>query len=185
MMGIFLTYIWEFFVKKIPSKFENYFTKSSILIVTLVIAFLILQTYVLFVDNKNEYPFEVDKVIFLSTKEYKYSEEEKLPLFGFPHSRNWREINSILIKENAKRGKEIKYLSNEDDGISKFYLDLKYGEGDEFYYIGIRNPQNFIKDIRPRQYKIIEKIIDENSPKVKVWIVTKKANEKNNSKNKK
>ncbi len=174
MMGIFLTEIWDLLLKKIPYITAFNLKKFRFLPVSLILFFLTYQTYILFVDNKNEYPFESDKILFLNTKEYDYSEEEKLPLFGFPHSRNWREINQFLTNENKKYGKELKYLSNEDDGISKFYLHHKYGEGDEFYYIGIKNPQNFIKDIRPRQYKIVQKILDEGSPKVKIWIVTKK-----------
>lgn len=184
MIGIFLTETWEFIVKKIPNKFKGISLKSFLVLKYLAIIFLVLQTYFLFVDSSEEYPFEQEKVLFFTTKEYIYSEEEKLPLFGFPHSRNWREVNQILLLENKKRGKELKYLSNEDDGISKFYLDLKYGEGDEFYYIGIKYPQNFIKDPRPRQYKIREKILDENSPRTKIWIVGKK-DEKPNSKDKK
>jgi len=190
MIGIFLIEIWDLIIKKIPQKFSYFFSRFKIVLNSIIILFLIIQTYTLFVDSSLEYPFEQDRVLFFKTKEYKYSEEEKLPLFGFPHSRNWREVNLMLIEENRKRGKELKYLSNEDDGISKFYLDLKYGEGDEFYYIGIKNPQNFIKDPRPRQYKIREKILDENSPRTKIWIVgkkevEKKENEKANTKNKK
>lgn len=185
MIGIFLTEIWDLLVKKIPQKFNILNFKFGNILNILIISFLVFQTYILFVDSSLEYPFEQDKVLFFKTTDYKYSEEEKLPLFGFPHSRNWREVNQMLIEENKKRGKELKYLSNEDDGISKFYLDLKYGEGDEFYYIGIKNPQNFIKDPRPRQYKVKEKILDENSPRTKIWVVTKKDNEKTNTKDKK
>lgn len=164
MIGIFLTEVTKYIPVLIPRHLFN----------ILIISFLTYQTYVLFVDNKYEYPFEKDRVLFFETTEYKYSAENKLPLFGFPHQRNWNQINELLLNENVKRGKSIKYLSNEDDGISKYYLDLSYGEGDLFYYIGIKNPQNFIKDNRPRQYKIVETILDEGSPKVKIWLVEKK-----------
>lgn len=184
MIGIFLTEIWDLIVKKIPQKLQKYLYNFKYFFVVLFVLFCIYQTYILFVDHQNEYPFEPDYILFLKTTEYKYSEEEKLPLFGFPHRRGWVEINNLLHNENKRRGKELKYISNEDDGISKFYLDHKYGEGEEFYYIGVKNPQNFIKDLRPRQYKIKEKILDEGSPKVKIWVVAKKENEKSNSKNK-
>ena len=170
MMGIFLTQIWELKYKKIPAKFQV--LKYPVILV--VLFFIFFQTYILFVDSKNEYPFEVDKILLLKTHEYKYAEEEKLPLFGFPNRRNWNEINSYLLEENKKRGKDLKYISNEDDGIVKWYLDLKYGQGEEFYYIGVKNPQNFISDYRPRGFKIVETILDENSSKVKIWIVRKK-----------
>jgi hypothetical protein len=184
MMGIFLINVWDLVIKKIPEVSQKYFSVFKQIFIVFFTLFIIYQTHILFVDHQNEYPFEPDYILFLKTNEYKYSEEEKLPLFGFPHRRGWVEINDLLHKENKRRGKELKYLSNEDDGISKFYLDHKYGEGEEFYYIGVKHPQNFIKDIRPRQYKIKEKILDEGSPKVKIWIVTKKENEKSNSKNK-
>jgi hypothetical protein len=170
MIGIFLTQIWELKHKKIPTKFQV----LKYPIISVVLFFLFFQTYTLFVDSKNEYPFEVDKIFFLKTHEYRYSEEEKLPLFGFPNRRNWNGINSYLLAENKKRGKDLKYISNEDDGIVKWYLDLKYGQGEEFYYIGVRNPQNFISDYRPRGFKIVETVLDENTGKVKIWIVRKK-----------
>lgn len=171
MIGIFLNNIWETSLfKKIPENLRRF----KYLFISLIISFLIYQTYILFVDSKNEYPFEEDRILFLKTKEYKYSEEDKLPLFGFPHRRGWNYINNFLIEENNNRGLDLKYISNEDDGIAKYYMDLKYGQGEKFYYIGVRNPQNFIKDPNPRNFKIVEKILEDNKLKIKIWIVTKK-----------
>jgi len=174
MMGIFLTEFWYEIFKKIPSKIRNLLLDKKIYFNILIILFLAFQTYILFVDSIKEYPYEQERVLFLKTKEYLYSEEEKLPLFGFPHSRKWNEINKFLLSENLKRGKNIKFMTNENEGIAKFYLDLEHGKDTEFYFIGIKNPQNFIKDMRPRQYKIKEKIMDEASPKTKIWLVSEK-----------
>ncbi|OGC59910.1 hypothetical protein A2380_03240 [candidate division WWE3 bacterium RIFOXYB1_FULL_43_24] len=124
------------------------------------IAFLGYQSYFIFVDHTKEYPWE-QKVYFeeLRTKypnnNYvkilpglvtpKYTREQKLPLFGFPHYRHWDEINAYVNSRNAETGEDYGYITNEDKTISEWYMDAKYRITKGFYIIVIKRPVNFVK----------------------------------------
>lgn len=91
----------------------------------IAIAFLYYQSYMLFVDHNNEYPWDGKLVLHYKNISYitaPYSEPEILT-FGFPHYRNWKEINRVLNSDPDN----CSYISNEGKEITQIYMDQKYG----------------------------------------------------------
>jgi hypothetical protein len=86
------------------------------------------QSYLLFVDHSQEYPWEAKKVFGNTTTPYY---EKEVLTFGFPHFRDWKNINDFLQNYNNTCG----YITNEGKEISQIYIDLKYGETTGCYYI--------------------------------------------------
>jgi len=125
-----------------------------------VFTFLGYQSYFIFVDHVDEYPWEqkvyfeelrtkypnnnyVKKLPVLITPEYTI--EQKLPLFGFPHYRHWDDINTYVNSRNDETGEDYGYISNEDKTISEWYMDAKYRVTGGFYIIAVKHPVNFVQ----------------------------------------
>ncbi len=145
--------------------------KTAVLIFALVAMFLYYQSYLLFVDHRKEYPWERETFLSfqfvckvspnfcrgrnidnksIKTKQYYYDYKgQKLPLFGFPHSRNWDLINEYVNNLSSSEGGLSGYSTNEDQVVSKWYMDVSYRSKGEFYFIGIKNPSNFVNDFNP------------------------------------
>lgn len=137
----------------------------------LISAFLYYQSYLLFVDHAKEYPWEREIFFslksvckkfpkmckwdniedgYLKTQKYYHEYEgQKLPLFGFPHSRNWDLINSYINELNAGSKRALGYSTNEDQVISIWYMNASYKSKGEFYFVGIKRPSNFVGDLNP------------------------------------
>jgi len=160
-------------------------------------AFLFYQSYLIFVDHRKEYPwapeeyvvfekgcdtfsdfcnkFDVVKMVF-KTKEYYYDYEgQKLPLFGFPHSRNWDKINDFINSLNAENEKSLGYSSNEDQSVCAWYMDAPYKSSGTFYFVGISRPTDFVVDPSPphgSERELIKNFVREDgSVYAKVWLV--------------
>jgi len=93
------------------------------LIIALV--FLFYQSYVIFVDNAKEYPWDENEILTIEnarfiTKEYNGKE---ILTFGFPHFRNWKKVNEIISNDPDN----CTYITNEGKEISQIYVDAKYG----------------------------------------------------------
>ena len=148
--------------------------KIKILLISLSVVmaiFLYYQSYIIFVDHRREYPWESDEYfvfdkgcevfpkvckkydiskMVLKTKEYHYDYEgQKLPLFGFPHSRNWSEINDFINQQNLGHEKCLGYATNEDQSLCAWYMDTPYKSSGEFYFVGITRPTDFVFDPSP------------------------------------
>ncbi len=108
--------------------------------------FFIYQDYVIFVNHDIEYPWEQESILGYTTSFH--TRENRSPLFGFPHRRNWDEINDFINSQNNDYG----YITNEDKAISEFYMDSKYKASDDFYIVGVKRPQSFVQDWRMEQY---------------------------------
>jgi hypothetical protein len=98
---------------------------SSIIPMLLLIGFLYYQSYILFLDHKNEYPWDKNEI--LNTKNIKlvtspYKEKEVLT-FGFPHYRSWKQVNEIVRNDPDN----CTYISNEGKEITQIYMESKYG----------------------------------------------------------
>ncbi|MFH1648534.1 MAG: hypothetical protein ABIA11_02290, partial [Patescibacteria group bacterium] len=89
-------------------------------------------------------PKRLKKYSILETPTYSYN--QKLPLFGFPHSRYWDEINSFINNQNELNDESYGYMTNEWKTISEWYIDVKYKADTGFYVIGIKEPLSFIDD---------------------------------------
>ena len=179
---VFSFLIFEFFVRKPGTHIYNFVLPVTILaglgiaglinafprwtkvlpvmLILPVFAFLGYQSYFIFVDHTDEYPWEqkvyfeefrtkypnnnfVKKLPVLITPEYTI--EQKLPLFGFPHYRHWDEINAYINSRNDETGEDYGYISNEDKTISEWYMDAKYRVTEGFYIIAVKRPVNFVQ----------------------------------------
>ena len=152
------------------SKLKSVKLKSVFLVITAVIlGFLYYQSYIIFVDHRKEYPWEretlvsfkfackilprkckgknIDKLL-LKTPQYYYEYRgQKLPLFGFPHNRNWDLINNYINSINSEN--KLGYSTNEDQTVSRWYMKASYKSKGEFYFVGIKRPSNFVGDLNP------------------------------------
>ena len=116
------------------------------LVLSVLFLFFVYQSFVIFADHKVEYPWEREKMFGRLTPVYSMS--DKLPLFGFPHKRFWKNINSYITSQNNRYG----YMTNEDKTVSEFYMDTKYAPERGYYIVGINRPQSFVEDWRMEQY---------------------------------
>ena len=113
----------------------------NFLFVYSIYLFLIVQSYVIFVDHSREYPWESKK--FLIWNLQKPDESYHLSLFGFPYYRNWEGIKSF-----AKLHPDLQaYSSNERKQISNYYLNYDRNYEKSGLYVYVSNPQSFIESI--------------------------------------
>lgn len=110
------------------------------------------QSYRLFVESNDEYPWEDEKILFLTAE--RYYGEKVLPLFGFPHYRAWKQIGQYIAEANAKNATAYTYDTNEDSSNISFYtgVDKSNSQGG-YYYIGVKRPISFVLDWKPKQIK--------------------------------
>jgi hypothetical protein len=95
------------------------------------------------------------------------------PLFGFPHSRGWNEINDFINAQNVSRGEAFGYQTNEAKTISEWYMDAGYGEGG-FYAVGIKWPVSFVNDMKFTQYgrkEIVHEVVKDGEVIVRIYRV--------------
>ncbi|HXK52556.1 phospholipid carrier-dependent glycosyltransferase [Candidatus Nomurabacteria bacterium] len=137
--GIFIfmekpgTHIYNYFI---PAIFLTSFGISALaknkhifilflLPLALSVSFLYLQSYKIFVDHKQEYPWDSKTIITLFGTKYdtKIYDDKEVLTFGFPHFRNWKEVNEII--KSDKDG--CSYITNEGKEISQIYVEEKYG----------------------------------------------------------
>jgi hypothetical protein len=134
-----------------------------------VLLFLTYQTHRIFIDHREEYPWQTKNIMDLSvwqnklydkrhvreeerkyftltTKEFNI--EQKLPLFGFPHKRYWNEINGFVNAQNRQNDETLGYMSNEVKTISEWYMDTRYQADDDYYLVGIKRPLSFVDDYK-------------------------------------
>jgi len=107
------------------------------------ISFLYYQSFMIFVDHKQEYPWDEKEIIkirkiSLNTKEYS---DKEILTFGFPHFRNWREIDKVVSQDPDN----CSYISNEGKEITEIYMGNKYGVLEKricYYIVDVKNPFN-------------------------------------------
>lgn len=122
-------FAFSFFISGIASKIPIRSFKILFgLIIFLIPLVLFYQSYVLFVDHTQEYPWDEKKLFGFVTRPYK---EKEILTFGFPHFRDWKRINDFTQID----GKECGYTTNEGKEVSQIYLDIKYGSTKGCYYV--------------------------------------------------
>jgi len=188
---VFAYFIFEFFVRKPGTHIYNFIIPLTVLcalavttiykflpkflnylwtaIITFIMAFMIYQAHFIFIDHKEEYPWE-QKVLYdftpMEKKKYdrkrvlesdrvyhqvitpKYTIEQKLPLFGFPHKRYWNEINAFINEQNEENEEDLEYITNEVKTISEWYMDTGYASERPFYIVGVKRPLSFTNDYK-------------------------------------
>ncbi|MDC0449163.1 glycosyltransferase family 39 protein [bacterium] len=107
----------------------------------MVLGFLFLQSYMVFVDNKTEYPWKDEKFLLWTFPHP--SPIYHLSMFGFPYNRNWEGI-----QEFTRNYSDITaYSTNERKSIPRFYVPLEKSSEKAGFYIYIRDPQSFTNEI--------------------------------------
>ncbi|MFC1700150.1 ArnT family glycosyltransferase [Patescibacteria group bacterium] len=144
----------------------------KIIIATLTfvpLLFFFYQSFLVFACVQKEYPFERETILGRETKRYTH---KQLPnnVIGFPIRRGWVEINEYLKELGYPR-----YITNENQSISNFYVEGMYGEGEGVYYIiGIKKPLSFTLDYSFPQVKgkhTVKEIDVSGSTTAKIYIV--------------
>lgn len=135
-------------------------------------AFYFYQSYVLFVDNNKEYPWEAKQVWKYTTTPYTGAE---VITFGFPHFRNLKEINNIISNDPDK----CTYISNEGKNITQAYIDANYGLKDNtcYYILEVRRPFIIVNDnakFAVSQNKVVYKYSHDGETLVKLYKVIPK-----------
>lgn len=131
----------------------------SLIGVTGVFIFIALQTYAVFVDNSQEYPWEEEKFFIWTFN--KPTPIFHLSMFGFPYHRNWEDIKQYVETnlcpdvEICKRHipSEIIYSTNERKSIARHYLPYTRDSKKAGFYIHIINPQSFTNEITNSRIK--------------------------------
>jgi 4-amino-4-deoxy-L-arabinose transferase-like glycosyltransferase len=129
-------------ITQVVELFPKWWKVIPALIATLSISFLFYQSYIVFVDHSVEYPWYQEKIVGYETR--RYTEKEKLPLFGFPHDRKWQEVNEFINSQDT----DYKYITNEVLTISEWYLDVDHGIDGGFYAVGVKKPLSFVNDYK-------------------------------------
>lgn len=131
------------FVKKLPFLWLRV---SAGALLSAVFLFLYLQSYILFVDHKVEYPVEEEKILFWKTRRLEQADNIRHKT-GFTHKRYWGQINTFVNGQNTLNGENCGYVTNEDKVLAKFYMDAPANEiGNCFYAIGVKRPLSLAYD---------------------------------------
>jgi hypothetical protein len=107
----------------------------------LVFLFLTAQSYAIFINNEQEYPWENKNFLIWTLR--KPDESYHLSLFGFPYYRDWEGIRNF-----AKLHPELQaYSTNEKKEISSYYLKFDRNYEKSGIYVYVKSPQSFIEVI--------------------------------------
>jgi hypothetical protein len=114
---------------------------------SVICIFLFYQSYILFIDHKVEYPFETEKVWKYSTKEYNSKTLSNFKI-GFTYRRGWFAVNKYLHDQQFQNQTPLYFISNDDNTIARFYVNLPYGTKGNYYMVGVKRPYSFEIDFR-------------------------------------
>jgi 4-amino-4-deoxy-L-arabinose transferase-like glycosyltransferase len=103
--------------------------------------FLVIQSYALFVDHDESYPWAPERLLGRTVPPVKI-DRYHTSLFGFPYDGGWRDIKTNL--DDQPGDDNPSFLTNDKGSIAEFYM-AGYDEGPEDlgYYIHVRHPQSF------------------------------------------
>ncbi len=121
--------------------------------IALLFGFFYYQSYRIFVEHKVEYPWERENILGCKTFDYESLGKSIRHLIGFPHKRYWEEINDFVMSQNKLNNEEFGYFSNEDKGLSGFYMEADYRTQNGFYAVGVKRPLSFVTDYKMSNIK--------------------------------
>lgn len=109
--------------------------------VVAVFAFLVAQSYVVYVDHTKEYPYEAESFLGQALPTVDDDSDYELRIFGFPYNRGWSDIQKFVGRDTTKRI----YATNDKDTIATFYMSPNEdGDRDEIgYFVWVNEPQSF------------------------------------------
>jgi 4-amino-4-deoxy-L-arabinose transferase-like glycosyltransferase len=104
-------------------------------------AFLVAQSYALFVDHKESYPWAPEHLFGRTVPPVKI-DRYHTSLFGFPYDGGWRDIKTHLDEQPGDGNPS--FLTNDKGSIAEFYMAGYDEDADDLgYYIHVRHPQSF------------------------------------------
>lgn len=119
-----------------------------------VFLLIFLQSYAIFVDHVQEYPWENERFLFWTLKSptAEVTDRYSLSMFGFPYYRNWEKIGSFI-----RDGEDFRSIgANEPDVVTNFYVRKEGRPASPFrYYISIQNPRSFLPVLNQRMAEVI------------------------------
>ncbi|RUR72133.1 ArnT family glycosyltransferase [Chlorogloeopsis fritschii PCC 9212] len=149
---ILMAFGLEEFHSFLKKRFFNQSKYISVFIVSTIYISSFLFSHLLFIDNKQEYPWENKNFFFLNFKR-----QSRQSLFGFPYYRHWEKVELYL--ESAKSNGY--FITNEKKSITRYYIPGNFknlelypydsNSTGEIYVIYIRNPQSGNKKILDKE----------------------------------
>ncbi len=137
-------------ISTITKKFRYITSTLGIIIAVSVISFFTYQSYLLFVDNSIEYPWEQEKIYKNTTKPYTHQTLTN-NIIGFPYNRGWYETRKYIY--SLEGFQKYTYITTDNKSSANFYLGLEYGESGKMFAIGIKTPSTFVTDYKFSQLK--------------------------------
>jgi len=110
-----------------------------------VFIFIFLQSWAVFVDNVQEYPWQEEKFLIFTMP--KPTPIFHLSMFGFPYYRDWQGIRDFIAQNPIAPA----YSTNERVSIARYYVPLVKTSTQAGYYIYIKYPQTFTSEIKDRK----------------------------------
>jgi hypothetical protein len=110
--------------------------QAVVLAVFLIFSYI---NYEIYIDHDPEYPWAPKRVLGMELEE-KSNSNSALSAFGFPYSRQWRDIGNWF--ENLQTDNDIVLVTNERSEIAEFYLPSKVIDRPKY------NLREFSEDIR-------------------------------------
>lgn len=141
-MGIGISLLEGIF-KGLLRKIINISTVNLLFVfgVSLVFTFIFAQSFSIFVDNKQEYPWESEKFLLWTFPQP--TPVYHLSMFGFPYFRDWEGIQEFVLSSKSQPA----YSTNERESISRHYINLPKDTDVAGFYVYIFNPQTFTNTI--------------------------------------
>jgi hypothetical protein len=131
---------------------------QEVVLVALSVLFLFtfVQSYAIFVDNGQEYPWEDERFIFwtLNKPPVPITDRYTLSMFGFPYYRDWENIGEYIQDHS-----DFNTVSaNEPDVVTNFYVRKSGRRFSPYrYYISIQNPRSFVPVLNERLAALMRK----------------------------
>jgi len=111
----------------------------------LACGFLYYQSFLLYTDLSEEYPWEKEKIFRYETKDYDHATLTN-NIIGFPHGRNWSEVRAYFDDLEASEKEGYSFITNDNNTVAGFYLDLENQPSEKMYLIGVKDPYSFVHD---------------------------------------
>lgn len=131
----------------------KFFKVIPALLALLLFSFFYYQSYIIFVDHSIEYPWRQESIFEHDTFDYASLKTNIRHLIGFPHKRYWQEINRYLVSQNELLDEKFGYISNEDKGLTGYYMTLDSRNHGGFYVVGVKRPLSFTNDYKMSHIK--------------------------------
>lgn len=109
--------------------------------VATVFAFLVAQSYAVYVDHTREYPYQSERFLGQELPHVNPNAGYELRIFGFPYNRGWEDVMAYVQKDPKRH----LYATNDKDTIAVFYMSPNEDASrDEIgYFVWVNDPQSF------------------------------------------